>query len=313
LYSLGIESISKVYIVDPKKNTIQDHSKKRFIINESGTIQGIAESYLLTDGTSLREVLSLKGVDNRRTYTNDIVEIFDVLGIEGARKAIERELNHVISFDGSYVNYRHLALLCDVMTTKGQLMSITRYGINRQDFSPIMKCSFEETVGALIEAAAHAECDPLKGVSESVLLGQLAKIGTGAFEVFLDVEKCASAMELPTTNMFPGLMTEDAMEKYYERHTSAQTPRNELVSTTPSYQSYSLSTPAQTTLMGTGRYSPTYSIASSGCMSPSSVQSPSYSPTTPRYTSNFYPSTSNYYRYFSFLLIALIICIDNIE
>ncbi|MCP4487762.1 MAG: hypothetical protein GY820_10660 [Gammaproteobacteria bacterium] len=33
---------------------------------------------------------------------------------------MEREINHVISFDGSYVNYRHLALLCDVMTCKGR-------------------------------------------------------------------------------------------------------------------------------------------------------------------------------------------------
>lgn len=58
-------------------------------------------------------------VDPVRTYSNDICEIFEVLGIEAVRKAIEREMNNVISFDGSYVNYRHLALLCEVMTSKG--------------------------------------------------------------------------------------------------------------------------------------------------------------------------------------------------
>lgn len=63
------------------------------------------------------------------------------------RKALERELYHVISFDGSYVNYRHLALLCDTMTSRGHLMAITRHGVNRQDTGPLMKCSFEETVG----------------------------------------------------------------------------------------------------------------------------------------------------------------------
>ena len=70
-----------------------------------------------------------------------------VLGIEAVRKALERELYHVISFDGSYVNYRHLALLCDTMTCRGHLMAITRHGVNRQDTGPLMKCSFEETVG----------------------------------------------------------------------------------------------------------------------------------------------------------------------
>lgn len=71
-----------------------------------------------------------------------------MLGIEAVRKALERELYHVISFDGSYVNYRHLALLCDTMTCRGHLMAITRHGINRQDTGPLMKCSFEETVRA---------------------------------------------------------------------------------------------------------------------------------------------------------------------
>ena len=62
------------------------------------------------------------------------------------RKSVEKEMNHVISFDGSYVNYRHLALLCDIMTSKGHLMAITRHGINRQEVGALMRCSFEETV-----------------------------------------------------------------------------------------------------------------------------------------------------------------------
>ena len=65
------------------------------------------------------------------------------------RKAVEREMNHVISFDGSYVNYRHLALLCDIMTCRGHLMAITRHGINRQEVGALMRCSFEETVRTL--------------------------------------------------------------------------------------------------------------------------------------------------------------------
>ena len=58
------------------------------MINDTGAIEGIAERYLVTDGTSLRDVLSLEGVDYRRTITNNIVEIFEVLGIEAARKAL---------------------------------------------------------------------------------------------------------------------------------------------------------------------------------------------------------------------------------
>ena len=66
-----------------------------------------------------------------RTFSNDICEIFSVLGIEAVRKSVEKEIFTVLNFYGLYVNYRHLALLCDVMTAKGHLMAITRHGINR--------------------------------------------------------------------------------------------------------------------------------------------------------------------------------------
>uniref|UniRef100_A0A915EMD6 DNA-directed RNA polymerase n=1 Tax=Ditylenchus dipsaci TaxID=166011 RepID=A0A915EMD6_9BILA len=172
-----VDSISKVYMHKPITE-----DKKHVCITEDGGIKMVAEWILETDGTALLEVLSEPTVDPVQTYSNEICEIFSVLGIEAARKAIEREMNHVISFDASYVNYRHLALLCDVMTTKvmlldcacfsppiqhlhlGHLMAITRHGINRQEVGALMRCTFEETVDILVEAAIHCEIDPVKGV-----------------------------------------------------------------------------------------------------------------------------------------------------
>ncbi|EPB71879.1 RNA polymerase Rpb1, domain 5 [Ancylostoma ceylanicum] len=151
----GIGSISKVYMHKP---TTDD--KKRVVITPEGGFKAISEWLLETDGTALLRVLSEQHIDPVRTSSNDICEIFEVLGIEAVRKAIEREMNNVISFDGSYVNYRHLALLCDVMTAKGHLMAITRHGINRQEVGALMRCSFEETVDILMEAAVHAEYSP---------------------------------------------------------------------------------------------------------------------------------------------------------
>ena len=69
-----------------------------------------------------------------------------MLGVEAARKVIEKEMGLVISFDGTYVNYRHLSVLCDIMTSKGHLMAITRHGINRQEAGCLIRSSYEETV-----------------------------------------------------------------------------------------------------------------------------------------------------------------------
>jgi DNA-directed RNA polymerase II subunit RPB1 len=136
---------------------------------------------------------------------------YKALGIEAGRKAIEKELNNVISFDGSYVNYRHLSLLCDVMTSKGNFMAITRHGINRQEVGCLMRCSFEETVDVLLDAAFHAEVDPMKGVSENIMLGQLSKVGTGSFDLILNVEECKKAMPIPISSRYDSMMPHQPM------------------------------------------------------------------------------------------------------
>lgn len=123
-------------------------------------------------------------------------QVLEVLGIEAVRQALLKELRNVISFDGSYVNYRHLSLLCDVMTYRGHLMSITRHGVNRNDTGALMRCSFEETVDILLDAALYADVDHLQGVSDNIMLGQLCPIGTGSFGLHLNEAMLKDAIEL---------------------------------------------------------------------------------------------------------------------
>lgn len=69
----GIESIAKVYM-----QYAQTDDKKRMVITEDGEYKALAEWLLETDGTSLLKVLSEVDVDPVRTYSNHIVEIFEV-------------------------------------------------------------------------------------------------------------------------------------------------------------------------------------------------------------------------------------------
>jgi len=105
---------------------------------------------LETEGTNLAGVLNNEAVDATKTISNHIYEVCEVLGIEAVRQALEKEMRLVLNVYGIYVNYRHLAILCDVMTQRGKLMSITRNGINRiDDHGPIRRASFEESVEML--------------------------------------------------------------------------------------------------------------------------------------------------------------------
>ena len=146
------------------------------------------EWFLDTSGAALAEVLAIPGVDAKRTYTNSFLQVFRVMGVEAARAALMQELTAVLAFDGSYVNHRHLALLVDVMTVRGHPIPITRFGINRADTGALMRCSFEETVEILLDAAACGELDDCRGISENVMLGQLAPLGTGEMAIMLDQE-----------------------------------------------------------------------------------------------------------------------------
>ncbi|XP_016986932.1 DNA-directed RNA polymerase II subunit RPB1 [Drosophila rhopaloa] len=314
----GIEAIGKVYMHLP-----QTDSKKRIVITETGEFKAIGEWLLETDGTSMMKVLSERDVDPIRTSSNDICEIFQVLGIEAVRKSVEKEMNAVLQFYGLYVNYRHLALLCDVMTAKGHLMAITRHGINRQDTGALMRCSFEETVDVLMDAAAHAETDPMRGVSENIIMGQLPKMGTGCFDLLLDAEKCRFGIEIPNTlgssmlggaAMFIGGGSTPSMTPPMTPWVNCNTPRyfsppGHVSAMTPGGPSFSPSAASDASGM-----SPSWSPAHPGSspsspgpsMSPyfpaSPSVSPSYSPTSPNYTAsspggaspNYSPSSPNY-------------------
>jgi len=138
-----------------------------------------------THGSDLSTLLCDPLVDFSKSYTNDILDMYSSLGIEAARKALLNEIKNVIEFDGSYVNYRHLSVLVDTMTYKGNLMAITRHGINRTETGVLMRCSFEETINIITEAAVHGEDDNLKGVTENIIMGKLAKIGTGIVDILM--------------------------------------------------------------------------------------------------------------------------------
>jgi DNA-directed RNA polymerase II subunit RPB1 len=142
-----------------------------------------------TVGSNLLDVLGLDMIDKTRTFSNNVAEIYDVLGIEAARQAIYNEFVDVIEFDGTYINYHHYSVLADRMTFTSKLISMFRHGINNDNIGAIAKASFEETPEMFLKAARHAELDTFRGVSANIMCGQEGFYGTSSFQVVLDVEE----------------------------------------------------------------------------------------------------------------------------
>jgi DNA-directed RNA polymerase II subunit RPB1 len=175
----GIKHISRVI---PRKITDS-------LVEEDGAFVKKVTWVIDTVGTNLLDVLGLDYIDANRSYTNDIQEIYRVLGIEAARQAIFNEISEVIEFDSTYINYHHLSVLCDRMTCNSKMVSIFRHGINNDNIGPIAKASFEETPEMFLKAARHAELDSMRGVSANVMCGQEGFFGTSAFQTVLDIDE----------------------------------------------------------------------------------------------------------------------------
>jgi len=182
LNNIVLRGVNGIMNVNPRK-------LKNTVTRDEGKYVSKDVWVLDTTGTNMMEVMAKDFIDGNRTYSNDIKEIFDVLGIEAARQIVYNEFVEVMEFSDVYINYHHLSLLCDRMTSTKGMVSIFRSGILNDDIGPLSKATFEVHTEVLLEASRHADFDHMRGVSANVMMGQMGVFGTGCFQLVLDMDK----------------------------------------------------------------------------------------------------------------------------
>jgi len=159
----------------------------RIVINEK---EDEKNKYMLAaEGTGLLDIMKTDGVDFIHCTSNNIGEILNTLGIEAARKSIIYELNFTFKNHGIYVDNRHLGLISDLMTFKGTVYGFQRFDMTKMRESVFMQSSFERTNDILFDGAIYGKVENLMGVSESIIVGKQAPIGTGVFKLYMDKKK----------------------------------------------------------------------------------------------------------------------------
>ncbi|TYJ54876.1 hypothetical protein B9479_004468 [Cryptococcus floricola] len=126
---------------------------------------------LLLTGYGLSEVMGTEGVNGLMTKTNHVMETQQVLGIEAARQTIYNEIQTTMQSHGMSIDPRHVMLLGDVMTYKGEVLGITRFGVQKMKDSVLMLASFEKTTDHLFDASLFSKKDEIQGVSECIIMG----------------------------------------------------------------------------------------------------------------------------------------------
>ena len=142
------------------------------------------DMYLSTIGSNLARVSDMEGIDRTRTYTNNIIEIYNYLGVEAARQAIINELQATLDGARLEVDVRHLLMVADVMTSEGEVRAIGRHGVSGTKHSILARAAFEVTVNHLLKAGIIGEKDNLSGVAENIIVGQPISLGTGSVQLY---------------------------------------------------------------------------------------------------------------------------------
>ena len=164
------------YVKSLMDTTIKGSSK---IPNVSIRTEG-DEFVIDTEGIDLGHIHSIRAIGHKHIKCNDIWAIKNTYGVEAARAALLNEIHGVVSFDGSYVNMRHLMVIVDWMTWAGGITALNRHGVKKMmdGATPIKRATFEQPVEILHNAAVKGLCDELNGVSEQLLVGKMPVCGS---------------------------------------------------------------------------------------------------------------------------------------
>ncbi|KAJ3391532.1 hypothetical protein HDU92_008981 [Lobulomyces angularis] len=189
----SIASESPFYIMQALKSHLPKVIIKGIPTVNRSVISGEGENVkLLIEGMGLKEVMNIDGIDGIRAKTNHTLELHKVLGVEAARESIISEIIHTMESHGMTIDRRHVMLMADLMSFKGEILGITRFGIAKMKDSVLMLASFEKTTDHLFDASFFSKKDPVHGVSECIILGIPMSIGTGLIKV---VQKLAQHLD----------------------------------------------------------------------------------------------------------------------
>ncbi|XP_038972862.1 DNA-directed RNA polymerase III subunit 1 isoform X1 [Phoenix dactylifera] len=157
---------------------------ERAVINNTNGVYN-----LLVEGTNLLAVIGTPGINGSKTKSNHVIEVQQTLGIEAARQCIINEIQYTMRNHGMSIDARHMMLLADLMTYRGEVLGITRFGISKMKDSVLMLASFEKTAEHLFNASYNGRNDQIEGVSECIIMGIPMQLGTGILKVRQRVEQ----------------------------------------------------------------------------------------------------------------------------
>lgn len=162
-----------------------------------------------TEGSNLRELLALPGIDKNRTTCNNMFTITTTLGIEATRTFFIRALTNTIANTGSYVNPSNIMLIAEFITSRGEPYGATYTGISRQPGGHLSLATLERAGKVFSQSALHGRKEDIRNVSASVAVGARMAIGDGSFDIAQDIVQNGVPKTIINDDLFTGLENDD--------------------------------------------------------------------------------------------------------
>ncbi len=199
------------------KVTVTDTKKKRevVVVNESGEVKEYLIPYgsrikvlngdvieagdELTEGSvNPHDILRIKGIRGVQDYMiQEVQRVYRLQGVDINDKHVEVIVRQMLKrvrieengdtnfLPGSLIDWLEFEAINEEMKEKGLepangsrvLLGITKAALATESF--LSAASFQETTRVLTEAAIKGKVDPLIGLKENVIIGQLIPAGTG--------------------------------------------------------------------------------------------------------------------------------------
>jgi len=178
--SLGVQS--KESILNLLRTYIQSTSS----INLSSLGNYV---YAKTEGSNLKQLLTHNLVQPYYTYSNNMREIYDVLGIEAVRLYIILRLQEIYELTDSDIAVNHMALVADLMTSTGEITGLEIRGQTKREKGALARASVEQQQAIMMGAAAFGSEESTNTTTTSIFTANRPNVGTGAFDVIIDKTK----------------------------------------------------------------------------------------------------------------------------
>lgn len=177
-YSPNILGIYDIYLDD----TTQISGVLTFFDNVIFGVPGIDQAIrlddsIVTSGSNLSYVMAMPNIDTRRTTSNNILQVNDVLGIEASRTVIYREL--LDKSDDKIAS----SIFADFMTRDGILRPFTKNKLFREHKNVLLSMGFERPNIDLSKIPGKIIRDDLTNSYARMAVGKTPILGTGYQEI----------------------------------------------------------------------------------------------------------------------------------